>query len=662
MSRQKGAYAPVFYPSIILIVLFALIGVLWPEHAKLFFASIQGWLTLQTGWLYILGMAIFVCLCIFLMVSRLGDIKLGPDHSLPEHSSISWFAMLFAAGMGIGLMFFSVAEPLQHYLSPPDVSASNSILAAKDAMNVTFFHWGLQAWSVYAIVGLALAYFSYRHKLPLLPRSVLYPLIGKRIYGVIGHVVDVFAILGTMFGIATSLGLGATQVNAGLHFLFNIPVNVPVQTILIIIITLIATASVALGLEKGIKLLSNFNIIVAILLLLFVLFLGGFTSLLQAFVQNTGSYLSSIVNKTFNLYAYENKQGWLSGWTLFYWGWWIAWSPFVGMFIAKVSKGRTIREFLVGVLFIPTGFTFLWLSVFGNSAINLVLHDQSIALVQAVQHNIPVALFEFLQHFPLSSITSILALILLVTFFVTSADSGSLVIDIIATANAKKSIVWQRIFWSLLEGFLAISLLYSGGLAALQTATIASAFPFLIVLFFMCIALVKALREDYLRLSSIQTHSTAVQYTSANSSWQQRLDGLLMLPNRVQALTFLRQVVQPAIEKVGTRISKELEVQIVMDEDKVRLLIPKSDDIDFVYSVHIRAFALPSYAEDDGDNEQDKGEQEKHYYRAEVFLEHGGQQYDIMGYTEEQVIADILTQYEKHLYYIHVSNADRALI
>uniref|UniRef100_UPI0013C36EC5 BCCT family transporter n=1 Tax=Facilibium subflavum TaxID=2219058 RepID=UPI0013C36EC5 len=370
LNRQKGAHVPVFYPALGLIIIFACIGVLWPQDAKAIFGAMQSWLTLHAGWLYILAMAIFLVLCVFLMVSRLGDIKLGLDHSTPEYSNLSWFAMLFAAGMGIGLMFFSVAEPLQHFIAPPDVIATtSSFAAAKDAMNVTFFHWGLQAWSVYAIVGLSLAYFSYRHKLPLLPRSALFPLLGKRIFGPIGHAVDVFAILGTMFGVATSLGLGATQVNAGLAYLFNVPNDASVQTIIIVIITLIATSSVASGLDKGIKGLSNFNIILAVALLIFLLIFGNTTSLIQSFVQNTGNYLSTIVQKTFNLYAYQNKQGWLSGWTLFYWGWWIAWSPFVGMFIARVSKGRTIREFLVGVLFIPTGFTFLWLTVFGNSAI-----------------------------------------------------------------------------------------------------------------------------------------------------------------------------------------------------------------------------------------------------------------------------------------------------
>ena len=255
MIREKGAYAPVFYPALLLILLFATIGVIWPDDASYYFHIVQTWLLAKAGWIYVLGMAVFVCLSLFLMISRLGDIKLGPDHSTPEYTNISWFAMLFAAGMGIGLMFFSVAEPLQHFLSPP-TAESGSIQAARNAMNITFFHWGLQAWGVYAIVGLALAYFSYRHELPLLPRSALYPLIGNRIYGPIGHIIDVFAILGTMFGIATSLGFGAAQVNAGLNFLFNVPANSLVQSILILIITAAATLSVALGLDKGIKVIS----------------------------------------------------------------------------------------------------------------------------------------------------------------------------------------------------------------------------------------------------------------------------------------------------------------------------------------------------------------------------------------------------------------------
>ncbi|MDC0534948.1 BCCT family transporter [Francisellaceae bacterium] len=649
MVREKGAYAPVFYPSLCLTLLLAIIGILWPEEANIFFSALQNWLLDKVGWIYILGMAIFVCLSIFLMVSRLGDIRLGPDHSKAEYSNLSWFAMLFAAGMGIGLMFFSVAEPLQHFISPP-MAESGTTEAARNAMNITFFHWGLEAWGVYAIVGLALAYFSYRHDLPLLPRSALYPLLKDKIYGPIGHVIDIFAIIGTMFGIATSLGFGATQVNAGLNFLFAVPDTSLVKCLLIVIITSIATISVALGLDKGIKVLSNFNIIIALFLLLFVLLFGDTTGLLRSFVQNTGNYLSSIVQKTFNLYAYEHKQGWLSGWTLFYWGWWIAWSPFVGMFIARVSKGRTIREFMIGVLFIPTGFTFLWLTVFGNSAINIAIQGSAAGLLSSAESNVPVALFQFLQHFPFSMVISIISLILIVTFFVTSADSGSLVIDILATRGAKKSIVWQRIFWSLLEGFLAISLLYSGGLAALQTATIASAFPFLIILFFICIALVKALSKDYLKLKSIQNHVSNVQYTKSHITWEQRVDQLLDFPNEEQVISFLTNTTKPALEKLFQKFKqKQAQVSLDITEKKLRFVINIENDKDFIYGIYIQEHNMPEHTQN---------KKNMYYFRAEVFLEHGGQHYDIMGFTEDQVIADVITQYEKHLHYLHLTSLD----
>ena len=319
------------------------------------------------------------------------------------------------------------------------------------------------------------------------------------------------------------------------------------------------------------------------------------------------------------------------------------------MFIAKVSKGRSIREFIIGVLFIPTGFTFLWLSVFGNSAISLALSSHGHALVEAVQTNVPVALFSFLQYFPLSSIISIIALILVVTFFVTSSDSGSLVIDIIATGNAKKSITWQRIFWSLLEGLLAISLLYSGGLLALQTATIASAFPFLIILFFMCIALIKALREDFLKLNSIQTHTTSVQYIKANATWQERLDSLLQVPSKNEAEVFLKTTIIPAIKEVKAQLDlHHVNAEVKFSPQSARLSVDKFDDDNFVYSVRLCQSPTPEYLNEDGS-------EQTQYYRAEVFLEHGGQHYDVMGYTKEQLIADVITQYEKHLHYLHLS-------
>ncbi len=308
-----------------------------PQTAQTLFGQVQNWIVGNASWFYVLAVALILITVVFLAVSRYGDIKLGPDHSQPDYSNTTWFAMLFSAGMGIGLMFFGVAEPVMHFVAPP-VGEPNTVQAAREAMKLTFFHWGLHAWAIYAIVALILAFFCYRHNLPLTLRSALYPLIGERIHGPIGHAVDIFAILGTVFGVATSLGYGVLQINSGLNHLFDVPVGTAVQIALIVGVTALATLSVVTGLDKGIRILSELNLGLAVLLLALVLVLGPTVYLLQTFVQNTGSYLSEIVSKTFNLYAYEPTD-WLGGWTLLYWGWWMSWSPFVGMFIARVSRG-----------------------------------------------------------------------------------------------------------------------------------------------------------------------------------------------------------------------------------------------------------------------------------------------------------------------------------
>ena len=348
---------PVFFGAAFLICLLVGMTAAFPDHADRWFNHIQSSIVTNASWFYVAAVALILICVAFLGLSRYGDIKLGPDHAEPDFSFGSWFAMLFSAGMGIGLMFFGVAEPVMHFLSPP-VGEPGTVEAAREAMKLTFFHWGLHAWAIYAIVALILAFFGYRHKLPLTLRSALYPMIGDRIYGPIGHAIDIFAILGTVFGVATSLGYGVLQVNSGLNYLFDLPVSREVQVVLIVIISALATLSVATGLEKGIRRLSEFNLILALVLLGLVILVGPTVLLLQMFLQNTGGYLSEIVSKTFNLYAYESSD-WMGGWTLLYWAWWLSWSPFVGMFIARISRGRTIREFVTGVLFVPTGFTLL---------------------------------------------------------------------------------------------------------------------------------------------------------------------------------------------------------------------------------------------------------------------------------------------------------------
>jgi len=424
---------PVFIISAVLTLALVLFAAIFTGPAGTLFNAVQGWISESVGWFYVLAVAGFIVFVISLALSGFGRIRLGPDHSEPDYTYTSWFAMLFSAGMGIGLMFFGVAEPVMHYVSPP-VGDPETVEAARQSMRITFFHWGVHAWAIYAVVALSLAYFAFRQELPLTIRSSLYPLIGDRIYGPIGHTVDIFAVLGTIFGVATSLGFGVIQINSGLEYLFGIPNNVTIQVILIAVITAIATVSVALGLDAGIRRLSVLNMILAGGLLAFVLVAGPTVFLLQTLVQNTGNYLSNLFSMTFNLYAYE-PTGWIGGWTLMYWGWWIAWAPFVGLFIARVSRGRTIREFVFGVLFVPLGFTLMWMTFFGNTALHMIMVQGITELADAVAADTSVALFQFFEQLPFSTLMAMIATLLVVTFFVTSSDSGSLVVDILASGG-----------------------------------------------------------------------------------------------------------------------------------------------------------------------------------------------------------------------------------
>lgn len=641
---------PVFFGSAALILAFVVFAAGFSDLASDVFSQVQQTIVSSFGWFYLLAVAVFLIFSISLAISSFGHIKLGPDHSEPDYGYVSWFAMLFSAGMGIGLLFFGVAEPVMHFSTPP-VGEGGTVEAAREAMSITFFHWGLHAWAIYAVVGLALAYFGFRHNLPLTMRSALYPLIGERIYGPIGHTVDIFAVLGTMFGIATSLGLGVLQINAGLSYLFDLPESVYLQIGLIGGITLLATISVVAGLDAGIKRLSQLNLMLAVLLMLFVLFAGPTLFLFQSLVQNTGMYLNEVVSKTFNLYAYE-PNGWIGGWTLFYWGWWIAWSPFVGMFIARVSRGRTIREFVLGVLFVPVGFTFMWMTFFGGTAINMELGELTGVIAGAVSENVPIAIFTMFEQLPFSMVASGLATILVMTFFVTSSDSGSLVIDTITSGGHPKPPVWQRIFWALTEGVVASVLLLAGGLTALQTASIASALPFVIVMLVVCFGLLKGLRMEGLKRQLIGTPQTPVS-TGRRVSWKQRLRNLSSHPAKHEMQRFVHDVVKPALQEVAEEIRQTgLEVTVDDQPDYVALKVGYGGDDDFIYGVHSVGHLIPSFAFPEFERE---GEVGKRYYRAEVYLAEGSQHYDIYGYNHEQLIDDVLIQYEKHMHFLHVA-------
>ena len=480
----------VFFISGGLIVMFVVLTLFFERRVDDLFSQVQALVSTFAGWFFVAAMNIILIFVISLLLGRFGSIRLGGEGAEPEFSTLGWYAMLFSAGMGIGLLFYGVAEPMFHFVASP-MAEPGTAEAARTAMDFTFLHWGLHPWALYALVGLSLAFFAFNRNLPLSIRSVFYPIFGERIYGTVGNVIDIMATVATMFGVATSLGLGVQQVNAGLDHLLGVPQNDTVQVILIAGITAIATWSVVRGLDGGIKFLSQLNIVIAGALLLFVLLVGPTLFILNALVENIGYYVQNFAQLSTWNETYENTA-WQNGWTVFYWGWWISWSPFVGMFIARVSYGRTVSEFIKGVLFIPTLVTFVWMTTFGNSALNIEMFGAG-GIAAAVQDNIPVSLFVLLENFPLNEVTSALAVTVVITFFVTSSDSGSLVIDIITAGGNTEPPVIQRIFWAVMEGLVAASLLIGGGLVALQTVAISTGLPFAVVLLGMCFALHKGM-------------------------------------------------------------------------------------------------------------------------------------------------------------------------
>ena len=480
---------PVFVLSASVILALILFAALFTGPAEAVFAATQAWIADTFGWFYVLVVTGFLIFVVYLAFSRYGLVRLGEAFEAPRFTLQGWFAMLFSAGMGIGLLFWSVAEPMYHYLQPPTGGARD----ATEALRYTFFHWGLHAWAVYCVVGLAIGYFAYRQRLPITIRSAFYPLIGDRIYGWIGHTIDAFAIFGTMFGVATSLGLGVLQINSGLDYLLGVGESAWLQLLIIAFVTLLATGSVLLGLSKGIQRLSQLNIVLSVVLLAFVLVAGPTLFVLRMLVEGIGDYVQHLPALSLWNDAI-GQSGWQDAWTIFYWGWWISWAPFVGMFIARVSRGRTIREFVAGVLVAPTLAGFVWLTVMGGTGLEMQLF-RGIELGAAVEANVATALFVMLDQLPFAAITATIATALVVTYFVTSSDSGSLVIDMLAAGGHTDPPKIQRVFWAVTEGAVAAVLLLVGGLGALQAASIAAGLPFAVIMVFMCIALMRALRS-----------------------------------------------------------------------------------------------------------------------------------------------------------------------
>lgn len=641
IAFKSTIHPPVFWGSTIIVVLFLLVGVLVPHQAEDIFGHMQNYVIDNFGWFYILAVALFFFAVVFLAMSRYGNLKLGPDDSEPDYPYLTWMAMLFAAGMGIGLMFFAVAEPLQHFSAPP-VSDPYTVAAARESQLITFFHWGLHAWAVYAVVGLSLAYFCFRYNLPLTIRSGLYPLLGKRINGWAGDAVDIFAVVGTMFGIATSMGLGVLQINAGLEHLWGVPQAVWVQIILIVVVTCLATISVVSGLDVGIRRLSEFNLIIAILLMLFVLAVGPTAFLMNAFVQNIGAYLDSFLGRAFATQAFRTHD-WMKAWTLFYWAWWIAWSPFVGMFIARISRGRTVREFVTGVLLVPTLFTFLWMTVFGNTAIFLDMGVAAGELSRDVAADASVALFQFFEYLPWSGFTSVLAVVLVAVFFVTSADSGSLVIDTLAAGGREDAPVWQRIYWCAMEGTTASLLLLAGGLGALQTVTLVSALPFAVIMLLLVAGLIRGMKADMSRLEGARASATPAP--GSEVPWRRRLGALLATPRQVDAQRFVSTVAQPAFQEVAQElVNRGHRTEVTTDEDTLTLTVFAEGTRNFVYGVRPQARRVATFTAAATKNESVR----PHEWQVRTVFSDGSGGYDVLGLSAAQLIHDILTQYERY--------------
>ena len=513
----KGLHPAMGLASKGMVAAFVVFTALNVEFANSIYSAIRSWIESALNWYYISTVTVMLFACLYLMFSRHGTVKLGDDDSKPEFSNFSWFAMLFSAGVGIGLLFFGIAEPMFYFDNTQPWGYSNNPFAdhalvtemnetrAVYAMRVTYFHWGFHGWAVYVLIGLCLAYFGFRKKLPLTLRSALYPVIGDRIYGPIGHAVDLLAVFGTVFGVATSLGLGVSQMATGLNVLFGVDPGTTTQIILIAAISVVATLSAVSGVGKGIRIISEWNIWLSVVLLAFFLFGGPFKWLMGFFVTTVGDYLWNVIPMGFQTFNAEGDAAWQGGWTIFYWGWWISWAPFVGMFIARISRGRTIRQFMVGVLFVPTTIAFFWLCMFGGNAIYMELMAEggvgTAGIAELVRAwNLPSALYGTIDRLTelafLQWIMAALATLLLATWFITSSDSGTLVITTMLSMGDDNPPQRFRIVWGLGEGFAAGVLLLAGGLKALQTASIAAALPISVIMLFMTYGLIKSLSED----------------------------------------------------------------------------------------------------------------------------------------------------------------------
>lgn len=649
MEKQTSFNPLVIGTTLFFVVLLVAMILIAPEQTQTLLNAAKSGIFANFSWFYILAFSVFLGFLVILSVSSLGNIKLGNDEEEPEFGFLSWLAMLFAAGMGVGLMFFGVAEPLTHYLS--DITTGSAEHKQQEALLHTLFHWGIHAWAVYGTIALALAYFGFRYKLPLALRSCFYPLLKERINGKLGDLIDIMALLATLFGVITTLGFGASQLGAGLHQLGWISENsFSLQMVVIAVVMSLATFSAISGVGKGVKILSELNLTLAFCLLIFVLVAGPTLYLLSAFSDNIGTYLSNLVQLSFKTYVYEQEHtGWFSGWTILYWAWWCSWAPFVGLFIARISKGRTIREFIFGVLVIPSMFGILWFTVFGNTAIWLNDGEAAGTLGQMISSP-ETLLFKFLDYLPLSGVTGLVSLVVISLFFITSADSGIYVLNNIASRD--KSLAaprWQAVMWGVLMSVVAIVLMQSGGLANLQAMTLLVALPFAMLMLLMCFSLWKGLNADK-KYFDTKVNPTSIFWTG--DKWKERLEQMMNQTQEKDILRFLKHTVLPAMRELRQElISKyDLSVQIntlfEQDEPAVELVIQKELMRDFMYGVKSIGREVSEQLIND-DNLPHI--QHSMTYEPYAYFFDGRVGYDVQYMDQDELIADMLKHYERYL-------------
>ena len=649
MEKQTSFNPLVIGATLFFVVLLVAMILIAPEQTQTLLNTAKSGIFANFSWFYVLAFSVFLGFLVILSVSSLGNIKLGNDEEEPEFGFLSWLAMLFAAGMGVGLMFFGVAEPLTHYLS--DITTGSAEHKQQEALLHTLFHWGIHAWAVYGTIALALAYFGFRYKLPLALRSCFYPLLKERINGKLGDLIDIMALLATLFGIITTLGFGASQLGAGLHQLGWISKNsFSLQIVVIAVVMSLATFSAISGIGKGVKILSELNLTLAFCLLIFVLVAGPTLYLLSAFSDNIGTYLSNLVQLSFKTYVYEQEHtGWFSGWTILYWAWWCSWAPFVGLFIARISKGRTIREFIFGVLVIPSMFGILWFTVFGNTAIWLNDGEAAGTLGQMISSP-ETLLFKFLDYLPLSGVTGLVSLVVISLFFITSADSGIYVLNNIASRD--KSLAaprWQAVMWGVLMSVVAIVLMQSGGLANLQAMTLLVALPFAMLMLLMCFSLWKGLNADK-KYFDTKVNPTSIFWTG--DKWKERLEQMMNQTQEKDILRFLKHTVLPAMRELRQELigKYELSVQINtlfdQDEPAVELVIQKDLMRDFMYGVKSIGREVSEQLIND-DNLPHI--QHSMTYEPYTYFFDGRVGYDVQYMDQDELIADMLKHYERYL-------------